>query len=256
MDIFIRFSDDDELVLALEDEEENEHELLLIEIPRSNAANFLDRVRYDPASAREEPGGISYLMEEVVDPSDYRCYLTWAILHRPTDFLAWIDKIEETNILLFPADWIANSLVRRLQVAIPGSVSDLEALVTFNRHARTVEIVCPLLAAHANDLERAKSDLERAIAWGANDAELTYALAEAFEGQRQWDAAMPFWERLAHILPDVADAHERLAINYARLDVYSLAASEFDRAAYLTDDPAQRERLEAARDLMWERSKL
>ncbi len=227
----------------------------LLEIPVSDGATIFDIVRYDPASAQAEREGSSYSFLSVVEPSGYRPYLLWAILHRPAEFDAWRAGMESRGLVVQPAARLRDGL-RHLLIALPPALSALGALVLFNRHAPTVEIVCPLLAAHADDLDRARSDLERAVAWGGRDAELTYALAEAFEAQSQWDAAVTFWERLAHTLPSFAAARERLALSYAHLGVFPLAAAEFDRAAELTADATHRARLHAARDLMWDRSRL
>jgi tetratricopeptide (TPR) repeat protein len=227
----------------------------LLEIPASGRASIYDVVRFDPASEVLIDGRSTYQMSELLEPSGYQGYLCWALLHRPQEFGAWRGRVEESEIVVQPGGW-ATSRVRILFLALPPHLGPLQALAFFNRHAQQAELICPLLAAHADDLDRAKSDLERAVAWGAPDAELTYAVAEAFEEMKRWDESMAFWERLAHILPEVAEARERLAISYARMEVFPLAAAEFDRAAHLTDDPEKRRRLEGARDLMWERSRL
>ncbi|MBA3533677.1 MAG: hypothetical protein H0T73_17305 [Ardenticatenales bacterium] len=227
----------------------------LLDSPMSNVGALYDVVRYDPSSAQRSDQGMIYRMVEVTAPSGYRAYLTWAVHHKPQQVERWQEELEKEGIVIRPHEWV-NDRVRQLIIALPPTLSALEALVRFNRTSPTVEIVCPLLGAHADDLERAKSDLERAVAWGGLDAPLTYAIAEAFEEMSRWDEAMPFWERLAHTLPSYASARERLALNYARLGVFPHAATEFDRAAHLTDDPEHRRRLEAARDLMWERSRL
>ncbi|MDQ4078553.1 MAG: hypothetical protein M3220_20220 [Chloroflexota bacterium] len=253
MQLLIRFDDDEEGMVRAE--AMGADLARLSEIPAVEDVEIYDVVRYDPASKREEPDGVSYRMEELVEPSDYRSYLVWAILHRPKEFVRWNEQMEEEGIIVEPGAWVTEQ-VRILRVALPSQLSALEALVRFNRHSRSVEVISPLLAAHADDLDRAKSDLERAVAWGANDVELTYDVAEAFEEEGHWDEAMPFWERLAHMLPTSAAAREHLAASYAHLGVYHMAATEFDRAADLTDDPTHRARLIAARDLMWERSKV
>ncbi len=251
MRILIRLNED-EMVWA---EELDGNLARLVEIPLSATANIYDVVRYSPYSVRVERDGASYRMEAIEEPSGYRAYLTWAVLHRPDAFVAWQEQMAEQQIVVDPAAWISNS-VRNLIVAMPPYVSSLEILALFNRHAPTVEIICPLLAAHADDLDRAKSDLDRAVAWGGPDAELTFAIAEAFEEAQRWDEAVTFWERLVHTMRGFGPAHERLATTYARLGVFTVAAAEFDRAADLTEDPEHRRRLVAARDLMIDRSKL
>lgn len=228
----------------------------LLGIPRSETLNVRDVVRYDPTSASEVDGVQRYWVQGVVEPSGYRAYLAWVVLHRPAQVEEWLAAMAEVRILVSFGEWVTEGEVRQATVALPPDLSALAALVRFNRHAPQVEIVCPLLAAHADDMERTKSDLERAVAWGGPDAELTFALAEAFEQQSEWDEACVFWERLAHALPTLPAAQERLAIAYAHLGVYPHAATAFDRAATLTDDPDHRRRLEAARDLMWDRSRL
>ena len=228
----------------------------LLDIPRATGANIYDVVRYDLESRQQEEDGISYRMLEVVEPSGYRAYLTWAVIHKPRQFHQWRSKIQRKQIVIQVGEWV-NRRVRHLIIALPPDLSALEALVLFNRHSAMSEIICPLLAAHANDLDRAKSDLERTFAWGAPKAELTLAVAEAFEQMKRLDEAMPFWERLAHdLMPDSASMRERIAISYARLGAYPQAAHEFDYAAFLTEEPDHRRRLEQARDLMWKRSKI
>src|SRR5690606_10584908 len=105
-------------------------------------------------------------------------------------------------------------------VAIPPQMSPLSALVQANRAARTVEIIVPLLAADADDLDRAKSDLERAVGWGASDVALSSALGESFEAHGRLDEAVQFRQRLTHLLPDDVDTRARLAATYARLGVF------------------------------------
>jgi tetratricopeptide (TPR) repeat protein len=247
---------DEEAGDRVDAEQLDEDRARLLEIPASGRASIYDVVRFDPESEVLRDGRSTYQMREIVEPSGYQGYLCWALLHKPQEFAAWRGRMEESGIVVQPGEWATTSQVRVLFLALPPSVGALRALAFFNRHAQQAEVICPLLAAHADDLDRAKSDLERAVAWGAPDAELTYAVAEAFEEMKRWDESMAFWERLAHILPELAEARERLAISYARLEVFPLAATEFDRAAHLTDDPEKRRRLEGARDLMWERSRL
>lgn len=227
----------------------------LLEIPSREMLNVMDVVRYDLHSLAEGEEAPRYWLEGVVEPSGYRTYLAWAVLHRPAQVEAWQAALREAGIIVSLGAWRTEE-VRQISLALPPQLSALAALVRFNRHGPQVELVCPLLAAHADDMERAKSDLERAVAWGGPDAELTFALAEAFEQQGEWDEACVFWERLAHALPTLPAAQERLAIAYAHLGVFPHAATAFDRAATLTDDPDHRRRLEEARDLMWDRSRL
>ncbi len=227
----------------------------LLAIPRGEQAALYDVVRYDPASRAPDEAGDSFALQEVVEPSGFRAYLSWAMLHRPRDFVQWRLEMERVGVVVEADAWLSGT-VRTLILALPPSLSALEALVRFNRHARTVEVLCPLLAAHADDLDRAKSDLERVVALGLPDAELSYALAEAFEEQGAWDAAVTFWERLAHLLPTTVAARERLALAYAHLGVPTMAAAEFDRAADLAEEATHRQRLLAARDLMWEQSRV
>lgn len=227
----------------------------LLAIPRSEQATLYDVVRYEPASREQGEAGDSFAFLGVAEPSGFRAYLSWAVLHRPREFVAWRLEMERLGVVVEADRWVTEQ-VRTLIVALPPSLSALEALVRFNRHARSVELLCPLLAAHANDLDRAKSDLDRVVALGLPDGELTYALAEAFEEQREWDAAVTFWERLAHLLPTTVAARERLALAYARLGVPTMAAAEFDRAADLAEESEHRQRLLAARDLMWEQSRV
>lgn len=227
----------------------------LLEIPLSASANVYDVVRYSPYSIKPEKDGASYALEAIEEPSGYRAYLTWAVLHKPKEFETWRETMEAQQMVVEPAAWLTDA-VRNLIIALPPYVSSLETLALFNRNAPTVEIVCPLLAAHADDLDRAKSDLDRAVAWGGPDPELTFAIAEAFEAAQRWDEAVGFWERLVNALPDLSAARERLAVAYARLGVFTMAANEFDRAADLSDDAGHRRRLVAARNLMVERSKV
>jgi tetratricopeptide (TPR) repeat protein len=227
----------------------------LLEIPLSASANVYDVVRYSPYSIKPETDGASYALEAIEEPSGYRAYLTWAVLHKPKEFERWREGMEAEGIVIEPAAWITDT-VRNLIIAGPPYVSSLETLARFNRHSPTVEIICPLLAAHADDLDRAKSDLDRAVGWGGPDPELTFAIAEAFEEAQRWDEAAGFWERLVNALPNLSAARERLAVSYARLGVFIMAANEFDRAAELSEDAEHRRRLVAARDLMVERSKV
>ena len=252
MHTFIRLNNEDEALIqtkVLDDQH-----VQLMEIPRQAGVNIYDVVSYDPATLREEANGVSYLLSNIIEPSGYRAYLTWGIVHKPRDFYKWNLTMQRKQMIVQVDEWVKRR-VRHILIALPAHLSSLEALAFFNRHARFVEIVCPLLAAHANDLDRAKSDLERAYAWGAPEAELTLAVAEYFEEQNLVDEAMPFWERLAHdLMPTSVAMRERIAISYARLGVYPQAAHEFDYAADLVQDPEHKARLEQARDLMWKQS--
>lgn len=227
----------------------------LLDIPLRADVNIYDVVSYDAQSGRKEEEGMSYGLGKVVQKSGYRAYLTWAVIHKPQAFYEWCRTMGRKQIVIRLADWVTSG-VRNLIIALPPNLTALQSLIFFNRHIRQAEIVCPLLAAHADDLDRTKSDLERAIAWGGPDIELTFAIAEAFEEMGQWDESQPFWERLAHATPTLAVTRERLAINYAHLAAYPQAAIEFDRAADLTDDPHHRQRLQQARDMMWARTRL
>lgn len=252
MHTFIRLNDEDGAIVRAEILDD--HRAKLVEIPRQAGLNIYDVVRYEAASQREEPNGVSYLLSKIIEPSGYRAYLTWAIVHQPRNFYKWNLTMQRKQMIIQVDEWV-NRRVRNIIVALPPHLSSLAALAFFNRHANLVEIVCPLLAAHANDLDRAKSDLERAYAWGAPEAELTLAVAEYFEEQNLVDEAMPFWERLAHdLMPTSVAMRERIAISYARLGVYPQAAHEFDYAADLAQDPEHKAQLERARDLMWKQS--
>jgi hypothetical protein len=191
----------------------------------------------------------------VTAESQHRLYHAYAIIHRPKEWVGWKGRIEEQGVTIEAGKWLGEQ-VRDLTFELPPPMSPLAALTLFRQHAQVVEIVAPLLAAAADDLERAKSDLDRAVAMGASDAELTYAIATSFEARDEWDAAVTFWERLSHILPDVPATREHLAIAYARLGVFVMAATEFDRAAQLAEEPEHREKLLKARDLMKEQSRV
>lgn len=252
--ILIRVGDgrERELILA---EAIGDHRARLIAIPTHHEwLGIFDVVQYDPASAMDEGNGSSYALVAVQDHSGYRAHQAWAIHHRPRDYEQWVTEQEKAGIVIQEGQW-ATRTVRQLWVAMPPQMSVLSALIRFNRAARMIEIISPTLAASADDLDRAKSDLDRAVAWGGSDAELTYALAMTWESQERIDEAITFWERLSHLLPDDISVRERLAANYARLGVFPHAALEFDRAATLAEDPTLRLRLEAARDLMWQKSK-
>ncbi len=252
--ILIRVGDahDQEFIVA---EEIANHSARLIQIPmRHTWLSIFDIVHYDPASAAETDHGTSYPLQTVLEHSGYSAFPTWAVHHRAGHYEEWAAEQEVAGIVVQEGEWITRA-VRKIWVAIPPGMSVLSALIRFNRAARTIEIIAPTLAAAADDLDRAKSDLERAVAWGASDTELTYALAMNWESQEQIDDAIVFWERLSYLLPDDVSVRERLAASYARLGVFPHAAAEFDRAATLAEDPAVRLRLEAARDMMWQKSK-
>lgn len=227
----------------------------LLEIPPVDGAELHDIVRYEPEPAEPVEGAPAHQVAEILAPGGFRTYLAWALVHQNDQIGSWRAHLAERQILLRFLEPVSRD-VRQMALALPETLPALQALTLLNRLARTVEVICPLLAAHANEIDRAKADLERAVGWGAPDAELTYAVAEALERQGEWDAAQPFWERLANILPEWGPAHERLALNYAHLGVFPHAAAAFDRASLLQEDPDHRARLEAARDLMWERSRM
>jgi tetratricopeptide (TPR) repeat protein len=252
--ILIRVGDEHEREVILA-EVLGENRARLIAIPiRQQWLGIFDVVQYEPASAQAEGNGTSYALVTVHQHSGYRAYPAWGVMHRPRDYDSWVTEVENGGVVIQEGHWATGS-VRQLWVAVPPQMSILSALIRFNRAARTVEIIAPTLAADADDLDRAKSDLERAVAWGGSDSELTYALAMTWERQERIDEAITFWERLSHLLPDDISVRERLAANYARLGVFPHAALEFDRAATLAEDSDVRLRLEAARDLMWQKSK-
>lgn len=252
--ILIRVGDDNDQEWLLAEDLGN-HQARLIAIPtRHEWLALFDVVLYDPASAQAESRGTSYALVSVQKHSGYRAYPAWAVHHRPRDYEKWVTAQEKGGIVIQEGHWATNT-VRELWVALPPQITAFSALIRFNREARTIEIIAPTLAADADDLDRAKSDLERAVAWGGSDADLTYALAMNWEQQDRIDEAITFWERLSHLLPDDISVRERLAANYARLGVFPHAALEFDRAATLAEDPTVRLRLEQARDLMWQKSK-
>jgi hypothetical protein len=114
MRILIRLNED-EMVWA---EELDGNLARLVEIPLSATVNIYDVVRYSPYSVRMERDGPSYRMEAIEEPSGYRAYLTWAVLHRPDAFVAWQEQMAEQQIVVDPAAWITNS-VRNLIVALP-----------------------------------------------------------------------------------------------------------------------------------------
>ncbi len=241
-----------EMVLA---EDMGNHHARLIAIPtRHEWLAIFDVVQYNPAPVESSNSGNCHALVAVQEHSGYRSFQAWAVLHRPREYEKWVAEMEAGGIVIQEGHW-ATGNVRRIWVAIPPQMSPLTAWVRFNRANRTVEIISPLLAAHADDLDRAKSDLERAVAWGGSDTELTHGLAMTWEEQERIDEAITFWERLSHLLPDDIAVREHLAANYARLGVFPHAALEFDRAATLAEDPGIRLRLEQARDLMWEKSK-